>query len=209
VPTTRVTQLRANVERSPGLKEVRAQIISYRGARSAAEALSKSIPHCDSEWVLFCHQDVYFPKGFGEQLNAVLAGVADEVRQSALFGFVGMAINRSTLECEPAGFVIDRLHRGDYLQSDSAVSIDELAIVLARDSIYRLDPMFGWHLWATDLCLTAFQKNRLLPTIIRLPLFHNSSNDYVLPEAFYASANLLKCKYPSFGPIHTLCGVIK
>jgi hypothetical protein len=209
VPTTRVTQLRANVERSPGLKEVRAQIISYRGARSAAEALSKSIPHCDSEWVLFCHQDVYFPKGFGEQLNAVLAGVADEVKQSALFGFVGMAINRSTLLCEPAGFVIDRLHRGDYLQSDSALSIDELAIVVARDTIYSLDPMFGWHLWATDLCLTAVQSNRLLPCIIRLPVFHNSSNDYVLPESFYGAANLLKCKYPDFGPIHTLCGVIK
>lgn len=209
VPTTRETQLRANVERSPGLQEVRAQVISYRGARNPAEALSQSSAHCNSDWVLFCHQDVYFPKGFGEHLNAVLASVPVEARQNALFGFVGMGLNRSTLACEPAGFVIDRLHRADHPQSDAALSIDELAIVVARESVHRIDPMLGWHLWATDLCLAAICTHRTFPTILRLPIFHNSSNDYVLPESFQDAARLLKCKYPDFGPIHTLCGIIK
>ena len=209
MPTTRETQLRANVERSPGLHEVRAQVISYRGASSPAEALSQSLAHCDSDWVLFCHQDVYFPRGFGEQLNAVLASVPAEARASALFGFIGMGVNRSTLACEPAGFVIDRLHRADHAPSDAVLSIDELAIVVARESVHRIDPALRWHLWATDLCLAAVCTHRVFPRIVRLPLFHNSSNDYVLPVGFHEAAARLKGKYPDFGTIHTLCGALQ
>jgi hypothetical protein len=208
VPTTRETQLRANIERSPGLHEVRAQVISCRGASSPAEALTQSLAHCDSDWVLFCHQDVYFPRGFGEQLNAVLAAVPPEARASALFGFIGMGVNRTTLACEPAGFVIDRLHRADHAPSDSVLSIDELAIVVARESIHRIDPALGWHLWATDLCLAAVCTHSVFPRIVRLPLFHNSSNDYLLPAAYHEAAASLRRKYPDFGPIPTLCGTI-
>ncbi|MFN9748681.1 MAG: hypothetical protein ACK53K_07045 [Burkholderiales bacterium] len=209
VPTTRETQLRANVERSPGLHEVRAQVISYRGASSPAEALSQSLAHCNNDWVLFCHQDVYFPRGFGEQLNAVLADVPAEARASALFGFIGMGVNRSTLACEPAGFVIDRLHRADHAPSDAVLSIDELAIVVARESVHCIDPALGWHLWATDLCLAAVCTHKMFPRIVRLPLFHNSSNDYMLPAAFHEAAAKLKRKYPDFGAIHTLCGTLQ
>lgn len=209
VPTTRETQLRANVERSPGLQEVNAQVISYRGASSPAEALSQSLVHCDGDWVLFCHQDVYFPRGFGEQLNAVLGEVPADARASALFGFIGMGVNRTTRACEPAGFVIDRLHRASHADSDSALSIDELAIVVARESIHRIDPALGWHLWATDLCLTAVYTHGVSPRIVRLPVFHNSSGDYVLPVSFHESAAKLRRKFPNFGPIHTLCGTVK
>ena len=209
VPTTRETQLRANVERSPGLQEVNAQVISYRGASSPAEALSQSLSHCNSDWVLFCHQDVYFPRSFGEQLNAVLAEVAADARASALFGFIGIGLNRATLACDPAGFVIDRLHRASHADSNSALSIDELAIVVARESIHRIDPTLGWHLWATDLCLTAVCTHGVSPRIVRLPVFHNSSGDYVLPVSFHESAAKLRRKFPNFGPIHTLCGTVK
>lgn len=209
VPTTRDGQLRANVESSPGLHEVEAQIISYRGARNPAEALSESLAHCDAKWVLFCHQDVYFPQGFGEHLNALLSGVPAEERSTALFGFMGMGVNRETLACEPRGFVIDRLHRADHPESDAALSIDELAIVVARESIHHIDPRLGWHLWATDLCLTSVCTHKIFPRIVRLPIFHNSVTDYTLPSAFDKSAALLKDKFPQFGPIHTLCKVIK
>jgi hypothetical protein len=88
------------------------------------------------------------------------------------------------------------------------VSIDELAIVVARDSLHRIDPALGWHLWATDLCLESIGRHRVFPRIVRLPLFHNSSNDHRLPAAFHTSAALLAAKHPEFGAIATLCGTI-
>jgi len=48
----------------------------------------------------------------------------------------------------------------------------------------------------------------VFPRIVRLPLFHNSLNDYTLPPLFYASAERLATKHAAFGPIPTLCGTI-
>jgi hypothetical protein len=158
--------------------------------------------------VLLCHQDVYFPQGFGRRLNAVLAQIPPEQAEGTLIGFAGIGANRQTEASEPAGFVIDRLQRFDHPASQAALSLDELAIVLSRRSLHRIDPAIGWHLWATDLCLNAICTHRRFAQIVRLPIFHNSSNDYRLPAAFYDSAAYLLGKYPGFGPIHTLCGTL-
>jgi len=208
VPTTKEQQLRVNVEQSPGLKEVQARIISYRHAATPAEALNESLQHVQSDWVLLCHQDIYFPKSFGERLNAVLAAIPAEERASTLLGFVGMGVNRQTEQAEPAGFVIDRLNWADHAASEAVVSIDELALVVARDSIHKIDPLIGWHLWATDLCLTSICTHRVFPRIVRLPIFHNTQSGWQLPAAFADSAQYLLQKHGAFNTIHTLCGVI-
>jgi hypothetical protein len=56
---------------------------------------------------------------------------------------------------------------------------------------------------------TAVYIHGVFPRIVRLPVFHNSSNDYVLPVSFHESAVKLRCKFPNFGPNHTLCGTVK
>jgi hypothetical protein len=79
---------------------------------------------------------------------------------------------------------------------------------MSRQSLHRIDPQFGWHLWATDLCLAAMTQHQTFARIVRLPLFHNSNNDYQLPAEFQASAALLARKYAGVGKIPTLCGTI-
>jgi ubiquinone/menaquinone biosynthesis C-methylase UbiE len=208
VPTTKEQQLRVNVEQSPGLKEVNARVISYRHASSPAQALNESLQHVQSDWVLLCHQDIYFPKGFGQRLNEVLSAIPAQERATTLLGFVGMGVNRQTEQTEPAGFVIDRMNWVDHPASDAALSLDELALVVSRDSIHKIDPLIGWHLWATDLCLTSVCTHRVFPRIVRLPIFHNSQTGWKLPEAFYDSAEYLLQKHSGFDSIHTLCGAI-
>lgn len=208
VPTNRESQLRLNVECSPGLQEVDARIVSYRGASSPAEALERSCDLLDEDWVLFCHQDVYFPAGFGTRLRAHLATIPADERDRTLIGFAGMGVDAEGRALAPAGFVIDRLHRFDHPANERATSIDELAIVIARESLHRIDPQLGWHLWATDLCLSSITRHQSFPSIVRLPLFHNSLNDYALPEAFHQSAQRLATKHVGYGPIQTLCGTI-
>jgi hypothetical protein len=206
VPTTRDGQLRRNVQASPGLIEVNARIVAYRGAADAAEAFEQSLEHCTTEWVLYAHQDVYFPRGFGARLNALLAGIPDAERRHTLIGFAGLGAEGQ--HAKPAGLVIDRTSRFDHAASDAAVSIDELAVVMARDSVHRIDPALGWHLWATDLCLTSITRHQRFARIVRLPLFHHSSNDYTLGDAFHRSAERLAAKHAGFGAIATLCGTI-
>ncbi|MBI5927037.1 MAG: methyltransferase domain-containing protein [Aquabacterium sp.] len=208
VPTTKEQQLRVNVEQSPGLQEVQARIISYRHAATPAEALTQSLQHVGSDWVLLCHQDVYFPKGFGQRLNALLSTISAEDRPKTLLGFIGMGVNRQTEQPEAAGFVIDRVNCADHAESDAVVSIDELALVIAKDSLHQIDPHIGWHLWATDLCLTSICTHRVFPRIVRMPLFHNTQSGWQLPESFYDSAEYILQKHSSFSTIHSLCGVI-
>jgi hypothetical protein len=208
VPTTKEQQLRVNVEQSPGLREVQARIISYRHAATPAEALAQSVQHVNSDWVLLCHQDVYFPKGFGQRLNALLATISAQERPKTLLGFIGMGINRQTEQPEAAGFVVDRVNCADHAPSDAVVSIDELALVIAKDSLHQIDPHIGWHLWGTDLCLTSICTHRVFPRIVRMPLYHNTQSGWQLPESFYDSAEYILQKHASFNAIHSLCGVI-
>lgn len=208
VPTTEDRQRRANVEVSPGLHEVGARIVAVRHAGSPGEALAAAQAEAGSDWLLLCHQDIYFPVGFGERLNAVLAAVPDAERPTTVFGFAGIAIDRTTRRPVQAGHVIDRLHRLDAPASDTALSLDELAIVIPRDSVYRLDPAIGWHLWATELCLQMITTQQRFARVLRLPIFHNSRTGWTLPAAFYDSAAYLLQRYPALVPIHTLCGVL-
>lgn len=208
VPTTRDTQLRLNVDASPGLHEVGARVISVRRASSPADALARALEHVQEEWVLLCHQDVYFARSFGHRLAQWLDAVPADQRCRTLLGFAGVGVNAQRQGYEPAGFVIDRTSRFDHAASEHAVSIDELAVVLPRDSLLRIDPSLGWHLWATELCLQAICKHKFFARIVRAPLFHNSHTDHQLPAAFHDSAAILAAQYPDFGPIHTLCGVI-
>ena len=130
----------------------------------------------------------------------------------ALIGFAGIGTNSPGdpySETFNAGSVIDRTHRYDWPAADRAVSLDELAIVLHRETHLAIDPAMGWHLWATDLCLAAMHRaSPVFPRIARIPLYHNSLSGYEPPEAFHESRSKLAAKYPHMPGIHTLCGQV-
>lgn len=203
------TQLALNVTRSPGLIEVEAPVIAIEHATSAADAFARGCERAATEWIVFCHQDVYFPSGSGRALASTLAATGLGGANGQLIGFAGIA-GQAGGQMAHAGLVIDRLSRFDHPDSWGAVSIDEFAVALTRQSRHHIDPALGWHLWATDLCLAASSKDPpCAARIARVPLFHNSYNDGVLPPAFHESARRLIAKYPSFPRIPTLCGTIE
>ena len=193
---------------SPGLAEVGASIVTVTGADSAAEAWDSAASVETAPWVLLCRDDAYFPKGFGAGLNQVLASIPEAERASSLIGFIGIGIDAERQGFAPAGFVVEDCRREDHPASGNAVSIDELAVVVARESLHRIDPAMGWHLWATELCLSAICQHKVFPRIVTLPLLHLASTPQALPPGFHASARQLLGKFPEFGPIPTLNGTI-
>jgi len=131
------------------------------------------------------------------------------VKSDFLMGFAGIDLDSSGAP-RKTGLVIDRTYRLDYPASREAISLDELAIVLHRDGANRIDPQFGWHLWATDLCLQGLIRvGRSIARTTRIPIFHNSFSDYTLPDSFHASVTTLVNKYPQFDRITTLCVDLK
>lgn len=209
VPVNRPWQYELNIARSPGLREVNAEIICVQGADSAAAAYTSGAQRASHAWHLLVHQDVYFPTGSGFALAKAFGALEQSGANAAPVGFAGVEATQGQA-VRHAGLVIDRTALFAHAGSSGAASIDEFAVGLHRDSPARLDPALGWHLWATDLCLQARQRaGRDAAPILEVPLFHNSTTAYQLPAEFHASAQRLLDKHPRLERIPTLCGELK
>lgn len=208
VPVNRRSQFDLNIRRSPGVAEVNATVLAIENAGTPAAALAKGRANSTTPWILFCHQDVYMPRGSGKALGSVLASVPAERAPLELMGFAGLAYEPDGTT-RMAGLMIDRVARFDYASASDAASIDEVAVIVHRDSVHEIDSRLGWHTWATDLCLATRHGRRTgHARIIRVPIFHNSYADYQVPKEWNTSAAVLSGKYPDIPAIHTLCGTI-
>ncbi len=210
VPVNRPWQYELNIARSPGLKEVGAEIIPVQGADSAAAAYAWGAQRARHGWHLLAHQDVYFPTGSGFALARQLGALEAAGRTRAPVGFAGVAPSgQGDGRVRHAGLVIDRTTLFAHPGCEGALSIDEFAVALHRDAAVSIDPALGWHLWGTDLCLQAHSQAQGQACVLETPLFHNSSTAWALPEAFHASARTLLEKYPQLERIPTLCGELQ
>ena len=92
VPVNSEVQFELNVARSPGLREIGAKNPTVLGERRefAADAFARGRGQASGEWLLFCHQDVYFPVGSGFALSNILAGVPPEQAERTVVGFAGI-----------------------------------------------------------------------------------------------------------------------
>jgi len=202
IPVNNEVQFALNAARSPGLAEIGAAVVPCRNAASAADAFAAGRARATGEWLLFAHQDVYFPRNFGYALSAILAAAP----QDAVIGFVGLGSqSREKLYAQTfrAGLAVDRAALLDWPEAEFAVSLDEFAVVLHRDSDLVIDANLGWHLWATDLALQTPHAR-----IVRIPVFHNSLTSHTAPPAYYASGRKLLDKYLHIDGITTLCGAV-
>ena len=212
VPVNRAWQYELNIARSPGLKEVGAEIIPVQGADSAATAYTFATQRARHAWHLLVHQDVYFPTGSGFALARQLGALEAAGRTRGPVGFAGLATSgQRDGSVRHAGLVVDRTTLFQHPGTDAALSIDEFAVALHRDAVVSIDRTLGWHLWATDLCLQAAASGdaRAAATILEAPLFHNSTTAWQLPEAFHASAAVLLEKHAQLDRIPTLCGELQ
>jgi hypothetical protein len=198
--------LQRNADASPGLREVGARVIACTGAEGPAEALAGALPHCEAEWVMVCRDDIYFPAGFGHRLNEALATIPDNERRHALIGLAGIAVDQAGQRYVRAGCVVEGARLSDHPASKTVVSLDDLAVVIARDSIHRINPSQGRTLWATELSLAAICTHRLFPQVLRLPVYLDRDRPASSTAALQEAAARLRSRYPAFGPIPTRYG---
>ncbi len=209
VAVNRPWQFSLNLARSPGLQEVGAEIIPVMNAPSAAAAFSAGAANARHAWRVFAHQDVYFPAGTGYKLAEELAALEEANGHGLPVGMAGLQTGAAGAGTSYAGTVIDRVRLFDHGPTLHAVSMDELAVALHRDTRLEIDPTLGWHLWATDLCLQARRMTgQALGKILTIPIFHNSATAWSLPAEFHRSAEVLLGKYPDLAEIPTLSGTI-
>ena len=133
---------------------------------------------------------------FGPIGVAGVYGVGPAIRQNGAFA------------AERVGRVVDRgrvLHERPALPAKVA-TLDELLLVVPRDTPLRFDPNLGFHLYGADLCLQAAEKG-LAVVVIDAPCHHNSRT-IGLPKAFFQSAEIFAQKWQHRLPVATPCVII-
>jgi hypothetical protein len=109
---------------------------------------------------------------------------------------------------ERIGCVVDRgrmLRDGPELPARVA-TLDELLLVVRRDSPLRFDPALGFHLYGADICLQAAERG--LAVVAIGALCHHNSQSIGLPAAFYRSAKIFARKWSHRLPVVTPCVII-
>jgi hypothetical protein len=151
------------------------------------------------------------PEGWDRQL-------AERLREAERrFGPIGVAgvygvgpVEQSefSLAAERVGWVVDRerlLRDGPELPARVA-TLDELLLVLPRNTPLRFDPALGFHLYGADLGLQA--QDRGLAIVALRALCHHNSRSVGLPAAFFHSAEVFARKWKHRLPVATSCVVI-
>jgi hypothetical protein len=86
-------------------------------------------------------------------------------------------------------------------------TLDELLLVTRRGAYLFDEAIPSHHLFGADLCLQAARAGKK-NYAIKAFCHHNSTQDFYLPQDFWASAEYIRNKWPNRLPIHTTCAVL-
>lgn len=197
------TVLRNNLLASPDLRGDRHEVIAMRNARSAAEGLNRGLETAKHPLVVLAHQDVYLPKGWFRR------AVSQFRKAEETFGAVGVAGVYGVRDYgglfARTGKVVDR----DFLLEEKVElpamvnSLDELLLVMPKNSPAKFDPALGFHLYGSDICLAAEACGRVA-VVLEALCFHNSRTAG-LNQAFLKSAAVFLSKWKDSLPLATPC----
>jgi Glycosyltransferase like family len=149
----------------------RHEVTLVKNCASAAAGLDIAIKRAEHEYVVCVHQDVYLPDGWDRcvmQQFQEAEGRFGPVGVAGVYG-VGEVIeaddSTQPLGAARIGWVVDRgrlLRDGPELPARVA-TLDELLLVVRRDSGLRFDPDLGFHLYGADICLRARERGLANP----------------------------------------------
>jgi Glycosyltransferase like family len=190
------------------------ELVVVRSCPTAADGLNLGLKHTKHEWAVCVHQDVYLPDVWDRSLMQQLHEAERRFGPIGVAGVdgVGEVIASDDLihplPAERIGWVVDRgrlLRDGPELP-ERVATLDELLLVVRRDSGLRFDPALGFHLYGADICFQAREQG-LAVVAMAAPCHHNSRS-VGLPEAFFASAEVFARKWSHRLPVATPCVVL-
>lgn len=189
--------LGANLARSPLLLHVPLHV--ERNAPSSTIAYTRVLEATTAPIVVFAHHDVYLPQGWDALLTARLAELPPDW---AVFGSFGIGLDGAHIGpvwSSSLGMIVGRVPMAPV----PVQSVDELLIVLRRDSGLRFDQALpGWHMYGTDIVQTALAAGRGAYAGA-LPCIHNDNYHGALGADFDQAYRFMQRKWASALPLRT------
>lgn len=194
--------LERNLMASKWLQTDDVQVSVQIGVPAATIAYNRGLDETDAPYVIFAHQDVYFPPGWEDKLAAAIAEVEKIDPNWALIAPFGM-----TKAGEHIGEVWSTSQSdvvGRPVQTPEAVeSFDELTFVMRRDAGLRFDEdLPNYHLYGTDIVQAAYAAG-YSAWVASLPMVHNDGFHDRLRADFRQSYHFARRKWRQNLPIRT------
>ena len=191
-----------NLCASPMIREGLVGLHVERGARSAALAYNRGLDATDAPYIIFAHQDVYFPANWEKRLTQTIERLDREAPNWALvapFGVTKEGVHTGPVWTSSLGRTVGKPAEGLV----PVESFDELAFVLRRDSGLRFDEgLPGYHMYGTDIVQTALSQG-MGAYCANLPVVHNDSFHDYLYEDFATSYHYIRRKWVKRLPVRS------
>lgn len=198
--------LRSSLLRSPELEGAK-QVVVKEGYASAGLAYNAGLEDASSELLVFVHQDVYLPAGWFKAMDAAIEVLGSQDPNWGVLGVFGI-----TKAGPAAGYLYSTGLQGfvgrAFAQPTEVESLDEVALVLRRESGLRFDGNLpGFHLYGADICLEA-ERRGMASYAVPAFCIHNSNGIAVLPRAYLRAFLYMRRKWRKRLPVRTSCCVI-
>jgi Glycosyltransferase like family len=187
------------------------EVILVKNCPSAADGLNLGLARSSGEWVIGVHQDVFLFEGWDRRVVHQLREAERRLGLVGVAGVYGVGPARElsvSLAAERIGRVVDRgrmLRDGPGLPA-LAATLDELLLIVRRDTPLRFEPALGFHFYGADICLQAAELG--LPVVVIDAPCHHNSRSIGLPAEFYKSSQVFARKWAHRLPVATPCVII-
>jgi hypothetical protein len=189
--------------RSPDIVGGTLSLKTYEGFATAGTAYNQALDECDAPWLLLAHQDVYLPTGFAARITHALEALSETAPDWAVAGVVGGTQSGAVIgQVWCSGNA--RLIEGTATLPARAATLDELIIIIRRDSGLRFDEQLpSFHLYAADIILSA-QAAGHSTWVVGAPVVHHSRPVVNLGGGYAQAWNYMRRKWRAQLPIPNL-----
>lgn len=212
--STDVEILDRDLRRSPAIARGDVKLTVLWNQPSASGAYARAIANAREEILIFAHCDVFFPEYWFERLHWEIRRLTDQDSNWAVAGMssvtaAGEVVGRTwDPSLAPLFPQTGGIHGGELKAPVRAVSVDELAIIVRRDSGVSFDPLLPeFHLYGADIVLEAERLGRSCYGL-DLPLIHNAKAQLSLGRDYVRSYRYMVRKWRDRLPVRTTCGTI-
>lgn len=195
--------LESNLLASPCLQSREPQVLLQRQFPSAATAYNDAMRRSVNDLIVFCHQDIFLPEGWLEELDRAIAWLTVNDPEWSVLGCIGMTADgemRGQVYSSGLGVIGTKIHAPAVVQT-----LDEIVLILRISSRLQFDEALRhFHFYGADICLRAQARGGKCYAV---PAFcvHNTQHNLVLPKEFYDGYGHVKQTWESVLPIHTTC----
>ena len=197
--------LAENLALSPMVKSGGVELIVESDHATPGLAYNAGLDRTNAEVVIFAHQDVYLPADWERQLREAMRWLNEQDPNWAVLGPTGRGIDnqRDTMYGRVWSRGIYREIGEPINQPIKSSSLDEMVLVLRRNSGLRFDPALpSYHLYGTDIILEA-QRQGYHSYVIPNPAVHNSEPVRRLDQSYGRAYHYMKRKWPEHLPYPT------